>query len=102
MCRNVDEKWSRRKRRQRGTHMQIKTVVKHGSLKVTVFFKQCLIPVGLDQPFIAFCNLFQNGETAMHIAARNGQLKMLQALMEEGGDPTQQSKVGVFQNNVDD
>lgn len=80
--------------------MQIKTVVKHGSLKVTVFLKQCLLPV--DRPFIAFCNLFQNGETAMHIAARNGQLKMLQALMEEGGDPTQQSKVGVFQNNVDD
>lgn len=38
----------------------------------------------------------------MHIAARNGQLKMLQALMEEGGDPTQQSKVGVLQNIVDD
>uniref|UniRef100_A0A8W8JLN2 Uncharacterized protein n=1 Tax=Magallana gigas TaxID=29159 RepID=A0A8W8JLN2_MAGGI len=36
----------------------------------------------------------ENGETAMHIAARNGQLKMLQALMEEGGDPTQQSKNG--------
>ena len=31
----------------------------------------------------------------MHIAARNGQLKMLQALLEEGGDPTQQSKVHV-------
>lgn len=36
----------------------------------------------------------ENGETAMHIAARNGQLKMLQALLEEGGDPTQQSKNG--------
>lgn len=31
----------------------------------------------------------------MHIAGRNGQLKMIQALLEEGGDPTQQSKVNL-------
>lgn len=29
----------------------------------------------------------------MHIAARHGQLQMVIALLEEGGDPTQQSKV---------
>ncbi|XP_069778381.1 transient receptor potential cation channel, subfamily N, member 1 isoform X3 [Narcine bancroftii] len=36
----------------------------------------------------------ENGETAMHIAARHGNLKMIQALMEEGGDLTWQSKAG--------
>ncbi|XP_033121320.1 serine/threonine-protein phosphatase 6 regulatory ankyrin repeat subunit C-like isoform X2 [Anneissia japonica] len=35
-----------------------------------------------------------NGETAMHIAARFGQLKMIQALLEEGADPIYQSKNG--------
>ena len=36
---------------------------------------------------------FQNGETALHIAARHGQLKMVQALLHDGGDPMWQSKV---------
>ncbi|XP_039593324.1 transient receptor potential cation channel, subfamily N, member 1 isoform X2 [Polypterus senegalus] len=36
----------------------------------------------------------ENGETAMHIAARYGNLKMMQALIEEGGDVTSQSKAG--------
>ncbi|XP_043922219.1 serine/threonine-protein phosphatase 6 regulatory ankyrin repeat subunit A-like [Protopterus annectens] len=36
----------------------------------------------------------ENGETAMHIAARYGNLKMIQSLIEEGGDLTRQSKVG--------
>ena len=36
---------------------------------------------------------FQNGETALHIAARHGQLKMVQALLKDGGDPMWQSKV---------
>ncbi|GCC25901.1 hypothetical protein chiPu_0004313 [Chiloscyllium punctatum] len=36
----------------------------------------------------------ENGETAMHVAARHGNLKMIQALIEEGGDLTWQSKVG--------
>ncbi|RXM29339.1 Ankyrin-1 [Acipenser ruthenus] len=36
----------------------------------------------------------ENGETAMHIAARHGSLSMLQALIEEGGDLTCQSKAG--------
>ncbi|XP_074641301.1 uncharacterized protein LOC141899048 [Tubulanus polymorphus] len=36
----------------------------------------------------------ENGETALHIAARHGQLKMINALLEEGADPTAQSKVG--------
>ncbi|XP_070555789.1 serine/threonine-protein phosphatase 6 regulatory ankyrin repeat subunit B-like isoform X2 [Ptychodera flava] len=36
----------------------------------------------------------ENGESAMHIAARHGQLKMMQALLEEGGDPLNQSKTG--------
>ncbi|XP_071807493.1 uncharacterized protein [Asterias amurensis] len=33
-----------------------------------------------------------NGETAMHTAARHGHLLMVQALLEEGGDPVCQSK----------
>uniref|UniRef100_A0ABM0LU22 Uncharacterized protein LOC100376500 n=1 Tax=Saccoglossus kowalevskii TaxID=10224 RepID=A0ABM0LU22_SACKO len=36
----------------------------------------------------------ENGETAMHIAARHGQLKMMQALLEEFGDTLCQSKTG--------
>ncbi|XP_067887441.1 transient receptor potential cation channel, subfamily N, member 1 isoform X5 [Heterodontus francisci] len=36
----------------------------------------------------------ENGETAMHVAARHGNLKMIQALIEEGGDLTWQSKDG--------
>ena len=36
----------------------------------------------------------QNGETALHIAARYGQLKMVTALLAEGADPTWQSKAG--------
>ncbi|XP_043543760.1 transient receptor potential cation channel, subfamily N, member 1 [Chiloscyllium plagiosum] len=36
----------------------------------------------------------ENGETAMHVAARHGNLKMIQALIEEGGDLIWQSKVG--------
>ncbi|XP_006635908.3 transient receptor potential cation channel, subfamily N, member 1 [Lepisosteus oculatus] len=36
----------------------------------------------------------ENGETAMHIAARHGNLKMMQALIEEGGDVTSKSKAG--------
>ncbi|KAG9466534.1 hypothetical protein GDO78_016472, partial [Eleutherodactylus coqui] len=33
-----------------------------------------------------------NGETAMHVAAQYGNLKMIRALMEEGGEVTWQSK----------
>lgn len=40
-----------------------------------------------------YLTCFQNGETAMHIAARYGQLQMIGALLDEGGDPTQQSRV---------
>ncbi|MFT7811579.1 serine/threonine-protein phosphatase 6 regulatory ankyrin repeat subunit B-like isoform X1 [Arapaima gigas] len=36
----------------------------------------------------------KTGETAVHIAARHGNLQMLMALIEEGGDVTWQSKVG--------
>ena len=36
----------------------------------------------------------QNGEIALHIAARHGQLKMVQALISDGGDPLWQNKVG--------
>ncbi|XP_013382005.1 serine/threonine-protein phosphatase 6 regulatory ankyrin repeat subunit A-like [Lingula anatina] len=36
----------------------------------------------------------ENGETAMHIAARYGLIKMVIALLEEGGDPCWQSKLG--------
>lgn len=50
--------------------MQIKIVVKYGSLKVIVFLKQCLLFV--DWLFIVFCNLFQNGEIVMYIVVRNG------------------------------
>ncbi|KAL5017010.1 hypothetical protein ScPMuIL_006599, partial [Solemya velum] len=35
-----------------------------------------------------------NGETAIHIAARHCQFKMVETLLEEGADPTQQSKIG--------
>ena len=45
----------------------------------------------------SYCSL-QNGETALHIAARHGQLKMVSALLEEGTDPTQHSKVRLFTN----
>ncbi|KTF88881.1 hypothetical protein cypCar_00042086, partial [Cyprinus carpio] len=36
----------------------------------------------------------QNGETAMHVAARHGALQMIRALIPEGGDVTWKSKVG--------
>ncbi|XP_051526903.1 transient receptor potential cation channel, subfamily N, member 1 [Myxocyprinus asiaticus] len=36
----------------------------------------------------------ENGETAMHVAARYGALQMIQALAQEGGDVTWTSKVG--------
>ncbi|XP_072904092.1 transient receptor potential cation channel, subfamily N, member 1 [Hemitrygon akajei] len=36
----------------------------------------------------------ENSETAMHLAARHGNLKMIQALIEEGGDLTWLSKAG--------
>ncbi|KPP73849.1 serine/threonine-protein phosphatase 6 regulatory ankyrin repeat subunit A-like, partial [Scleropages formosus] len=36
----------------------------------------------------------ENGETAVHIAARHGNLQTLKALIEEGGDVTWQSKAG--------
>ncbi|XP_012688345.1 transient receptor potential cation channel, subfamily N, member 1 [Clupea harengus] len=36
----------------------------------------------------------ENGETAMHVAARHGSLQMLRALIEEGGDLTWKSKAG--------
>ncbi|XP_066571914.1 transient receptor potential cation channel, subfamily N, member 1 [Amia ocellicauda] len=36
----------------------------------------------------------ENGETAMHIAARHGSLRMMQALIEEAGDLTWKSKAG--------
>ena len=39
-------------------------------------------------------SFIQNGETALHIAARYGQLKMITALLAEGADPTWQSKSG--------
>ncbi|KAK2157499.1 hypothetical protein LSH36_190g04012 [Paralvinella palmiformis] len=35
-----------------------------------------------------------NGEIALHIASRHGMLKMVQALLAEGADPTWQSKTG--------
>ncbi|ROI69406.1 Ankyrin-3 [Anabarilius grahami] len=35
----------------------------------------------------------ENGETAMHVAARHGALQMIQALIQEGGDVTWKSKV---------
>lgn len=35
----------------------------------------------------------QDGETPLHVAARFGQLNMVPALLEEGADPTQVSKV---------
>ncbi|XP_071964995.1 uncharacterized protein [Antedon mediterranea] len=38
--------------------------------------------------------IMANGETAMHIAARYGHLKMIQALLEEGADPVHQSNNG--------
>ncbi|XP_048059090.1 transient receptor potential cation channel, subfamily N, member 1 isoform X2 [Megalobrama amblycephala] len=34
----------------------------------------------------------ENGETAMHVAARHGALQMIQALIQEGGDVTWKSK----------
>ncbi|CAB1350814.1 unnamed protein product [Coregonus sp. 'balchen'] len=36
----------------------------------------------------------ENGETAMHVAARHGGLQMMKALIEEGGDLTWRSKKG--------
>ncbi|KAL0961929.1 hypothetical protein UPYG_G00333500 [Umbra pygmaea] len=36
----------------------------------------------------------ENGETAMHVAARHGGLPMMRALIEEGGDLTWRSKCG--------
>uniref|UniRef100_A0AAY4D3A9 Ion transport domain-containing protein n=1 Tax=Denticeps clupeoides TaxID=299321 RepID=A0AAY4D3A9_9TELE len=36
----------------------------------------------------------ENGETAMHVAARHGNLQMLRVLIEEGGDVTWKSKAG--------
>ncbi|XP_041932384.1 transient receptor potential cation channel, subfamily N, member 1 [Alosa sapidissima] len=36
----------------------------------------------------------ENGETAMHVAARHGSLQMLRSLIEEGGDLTWKSKAG--------
>ncbi|XP_064204441.1 transient receptor potential cation channel, subfamily N, member 1 [Anguilla rostrata] len=36
----------------------------------------------------------ENGETAMHVAARHGSLQMMRALMEDGGDLTCRSKAG--------
>ncbi|XP_078693591.1 uncharacterized protein LOC144922996 isoform X3 [Branchiostoma floridae x Branchiostoma belcheri] len=36
----------------------------------------------------------EDGETALHIAARHGNIKMMQALMEDGGDLMMQSKMG--------
>ncbi|KAI2653199.1 Ankyrin-1 [Labeo rohita] len=36
----------------------------------------------------------ENGETAMHVAARHGALQMIQALIQDGGDVTWKSKVG--------
>ncbi|KAG7458245.1 hypothetical protein MATL_G00236160 [Megalops atlanticus] len=36
----------------------------------------------------------ENGETAMHVAARHGRLQMVRALMEEGGDLAWLSKTG--------
>ncbi|XP_018587450.2 transient receptor potential cation channel, subfamily N, member 1 isoform X3 [Scleropages formosus] len=36
----------------------------------------------------------ENGETAVHVAARHGNLQTLKALIEEGGDVTWQSKAG--------
>lgn len=36
----------------------------------------------------------QNGETAMHVAARHGNRRMIAALIEEGGKLTWPSKVG--------
>ncbi|KAL2080256.1 hypothetical protein ACEWY4_024049 [Coilia grayii] len=36
----------------------------------------------------------ENGETAMHVAARHGSLQMLRALIEEGGGLTWKSKAG--------
>ncbi|XP_060553271.1 serine/threonine-protein phosphatase 6 regulatory ankyrin repeat subunit C-like isoform X2 [Ruditapes philippinarum] len=36
----------------------------------------------------------ENGETAMHIAARSGQQSMISALLEDGADPTAFSKAG--------
>ncbi|KAK7139556.1 hypothetical protein R3I93_016630 [Phoxinus phoxinus] len=35
----------------------------------------------------------ENGETAMHVAARHGDLEMMRALIQEGGDVTWRSKV---------
>lgn len=35
----------------------------------------------------------ENGETALHIGARAGQIKMVKALLEEAADPSWQSKV---------
>ncbi|XP_059366352.1 serine/threonine-protein phosphatase 6 regulatory ankyrin repeat subunit B-like [Carassius carassius] len=36
----------------------------------------------------------ENGESAMHVAARHGALQMIRALIQEGGDVTWKSKVG--------
>ncbi|XP_073678272.1 transient receptor potential cation channel, subfamily N, member 1 [Garra rufa] len=36
----------------------------------------------------------ENGETAMHVAARHGALQMIRALIQDGGDVTWKSKVG--------
>ncbi|KAJ8386825.1 hypothetical protein AAFF_G00166200 [Aldrovandia affinis] len=36
----------------------------------------------------------ENGETAMHVAARHGGLQMMRALLEDGGDLTCRSKAG--------
>ncbi|NP_899192.1 transient receptor potential cation channel, subfamily N, member 1 [Danio rerio] len=36
----------------------------------------------------------ENGETALHVAARHGSLQMIRALIQEGGDPRWRSRVG--------
>ncbi|KAL1254989.1 hypothetical protein QQF64_013050, partial [Cirrhinus molitorella] len=36
----------------------------------------------------------ENGETAMHVAARHGALQMIRALIQDGGDVTWKSKIG--------
>ncbi|XP_069477814.1 serine/threonine-protein phosphatase 6 regulatory ankyrin repeat subunit B-like isoform X2 [Ambystoma mexicanum] len=53
--------------------------------KVAEMLLKCGADVNVEQ---------ENGETAMHIAARHGNLKMITALIEDGGEPTWQSKVG--------
>lgn len=53
--------------------------------KVAEMLLKCGADVNVEQ---------ENGETAMHIAARHGNLNMIIALIEDGGEPTWQSKVG--------